>query len=219
MTDIELRNKILDVIREDNYSLDSLKLLLRPAADYFGNKLFLDHIERLVKIIVTDRNGDKTFDIEDLKLLGQDVMAITSLITAIMLVLGSLPTVQLQYRPDTTEELVFKILVYVFVVVVPKETGKVWTLTEKEAVLDLVLLTYQMIRSSQVTKDIIAKVANYFKQKGWCSCICGSALPANEHAETVLEKQMPKVEWKLKGNVQNARDRAALHREIAQLRA
>lgn len=208
MADIELRNKILDVIKSDEYNLDSLRLVLQPASNFFGNKMFLDNVERVVRIIVTDRNNDKRFDIDDLKLLGGDILSITNLITAIMLLIGALPDMQLTYNPDATEELIMKILVYIFVVMIPKETNKKWTLAEKEAVLDLTLTIYQLIRSSQVTRDIINKIKEWFKQKGWCACMCGT-LSANEHAEAVVNKKMPKIEWKLKARVFEIRDKRA----------
>lgn len=213
MADIELRNKILDTIRSDEYNLDSLRLILQPASNFFGNRLFLDHVEKVVRIIVTDRNDDKHFDTEDLKLLGGDILSVTNLITSIMLLVGALPDTQLQYNPDATEELILKILVYIFVVMIPKETNKKWTLKEKEAVLDLTLTIYHLIRSSQVTRDIIRKVQEWFKTKGWCSCICGT-LNAEDQAEAVVNKQMPKIEWKLKARMYEVRDKRTIMERV-----
>lgn len=206
----KLRTSILEVIKDNNYDLNDLKEILSPVAEYFSDRSFLEHIEDIVSILTTDRNGDKNFTVDDLKFLKNDILAITSLVTSIMLVLGSLPGVELKYNGNVTEEVVFKILVYIMVVVIPKQTGSSWTLQEKESVLDLTLLIYKLVKSSNVTKDAINKVKEWFKSKGWCACMSAPLDP-----DEVIEKRLPKQKRNLKSEVEYMQDIREINEKIA----
>ncbi len=213
MDPVEFKNRIMRVIHSDEFSIVELKNLLTPISSYTDNPLFSQNIRGVVDILTKDRDGNHKFNIDDLKLLGQDIIGITSLITSILLVIGAIPELKLRYDAGATEELICKLLAYVFLVIIPQQTGQKWTLAEKESVLDLTILIYQLIRSSQMVKNIVAKIAGWFKSSGVCDCCLGIA----DDKADVLEKRLPKVKLELTHAVNNVRDKSAIQKQIKDL--
>ena len=214
MTSIEnLKGKILNVIKDNSYDIEDLKEALDPITVYVNNITFRDNIRTIVDILTKDRNGDNILTIDDLQLIGKDFAAIASLVTAITLLLGSVTTLKLEYSADATEELIFKILAYVFLVVVPKQTGNPLSLEDKRAILDIAVNIYDIIKASQITKDIVNKIVAYFKLKGLSTC-CDS----QKDPETVVEQRLPKIKTNLMHSMNNIRDKAAMQAEIRSLK-
>lgn len=216
MTELDtLKRQIMNVIRDDNYDLNDLKEVLSPIAIYTDNPIFKSNIDEIISIVTKDRDGNNKFTIDDLTLLKNDVMGITSLITALLMIIASIPELKLKYEDGTTEEVVFKLLAYVFLVVIPKQTGKSWSADEKESVLNITLVIYQIIKSSQVTKDLINKITEWFKTQSWAKCVCGSTADKNE---AVLEKRLPKVKLELMHAMNNVREKSEMKAEIRGLK-
>jgi len=208
----ELKDSILKVIGNNEYELEDLKEFLVPVLNYIDNQVFIENLTKIVNIILEDRDGNKEFSIKDLELLKEDVFGITNLISSILLILGSIPEFKLKYVGDETEKLIFKILLYIFMVVVPKETEADWDLDHKTKILDLILAIYQMIKSSQVTKDIIIKLKEWFKKKGWCKC-----LQDNDTNEEIISKHLPSFESNLRSCIINHKDKIKLESRLHKL--
>jgi len=214
MSNIEtLKAKILVLIKNDTFDATDLKNLLSPIALYTDNPLFKENIMEIVSILTQDRDGNNKFTINDLTLFSKDIIGITSLVTAIILLIGMVPDIKLQYVEGVTEELVFKLLAYIFLVIIPTKTGNPWTFEEKKAVLNLALLIYQLIKSSQVMKDLVAKISAWFKSKGLCACIA-----TNDNKTEVLEKKLPVIKLDLMHAMNNVRDKNAMQTEIEDLK-
>lgn len=212
MSDLEkLKRQIMNIIRDDNYDLSDLKEVLTPICTYVNNPLFQSNVDDIVKILIKDRDGNNKFTIDDLALLKNDILGITSLITAILLIISAIPELKLKYEAGLTEEIIFKILAYIFLVIIPKQTGHPWNLEEKEAVLNLSLLIYQLIKSSQITKDLINKIKEWFKSKGWCTCVSGTK---QEQNAAVLEKRLPQIKLELTHAMNNIREKSEMKAEI-----
>lgn len=203
-----IKENIMNVIKDNEYSLEDLQVALSPISIYTENPAFKNSIDEIVLILTKDRDGNNVFSIEDLKLLGNDFMGISSLITAIFLLIGSIPQMKLEYKPDETEEIIFKLLAYIFLVIVPKQTGNPWTFEQKEQVVSVSLTIYSMIKSSQLVNDLINKVKGWLKQKGFCKCLS---------KET--ESKLPQVKFELQAAMNNVHDKALLHSEIRELKA
>ena len=185
MTSIDtLKSRILNVIQNDNFSVQDLEKVLDPVGSFFTNPSFYSNVLDVVNIITKDRNGDNQFNMDDLTLLGNDMNAIMSLVGAIMLLLSTIPTVKIQYNKDATEELVFKVLSYIFLALVPKQIGKPLSLEEKTNILNIALSIYQIAKSSQVINDLIDKITAWFKSKGLCNCTTSA-----DHVDTVVTKK------------------------------
>lgn len=208
----ELKTKILDVIKDNHYSWDDVRDVLTPISIYTNNPTFKQHIDEVVKIMIKDRNGDSRFTIEDLTFLRKDVIAVTSLVTSILLIMSGIPQMKLEYKPEETEALIFKLLAYVFLVIIPKETGNDWTYEEKESVLDLSLLIYNLIKASHVAEQAFEKVQLWFQRNGWCKCLCGTHTK-NE----VVEEHLPEVESELALAMDNIHEKEELVHKIEEL--
>ena len=209
----KLKQSILEVIANDNFDLNTLKRLLTPLHDFIDNPIFVDNLKQIIEIITTDRDGNNKFTIKDVELLKDDYLSITSLISAILAVLNSVPGIKLKYDAGATEELIFKLLVYIFLVVIPKQTNNKWTYDEKVHIIDITLNIYQIIVSSQTTKDLVAKITQWFKSKGLCKCLSGQ-----QTKEDVLQKKMPLLKAELATNVKNNKDKIMMQEQINDLK-
>lgn len=210
MSSIEtLRTQILEVIKNDDFVVHDLEKVLDPIGKYFVNPTFYTNITDVVAIITKDRNGDNQLTIEDLQLLGSDVSSIMALISAIMLLVGSLPSIKLQYNAGATEELIFKIMAYIFLVIVPKQIGKPMTFDQKQSVLNIALTIYQFAQSSQIVKEIVDKIITWFKTKGMCMCTAPATTP-----DMVVTKQLPAIKLNFIQAVNNVKDKGAMSRQI-----
>ena len=195
---LDLKSKLETLITKDTIGVDDIKLVLDPITKYVQSPLFVKNIDGIVNIILTDRNGDKKFDLQDLQLLGKDALAITSLVSAILLLICSIPGLKLKYSQGATEELVFKLLTYVFLIILPQQVGHTLSIQEKHIVLDLSLAVYQTIESSQIAKDVVDKIYSQVKSNGGCSCFSKSKGDPMQ--------EFPAAKLELIRNVQNARN-------------
>jgi hypothetical protein len=215
-TDIQtLETQILNVIQDDSYDVQNLMQLLMPITDYLNDPQFTSSLSEIVTIITTDRDGSGSFDIQDLTLLGSDFTAITSLVSAFALLLGSIPSINIQYSAGTTEQLVFKILAYIFLVVVPKQTGNPLSLTEKQSIVTIAVNIYGLIESSQLAQDLFTKILAYFKSKGMCLCCTSTSSQAQ--AQAVVASKMPQCKALLVHSMNNIRDKRVMQTKIRSL--
>ena len=201
-----LKKSLDEFIKKDTVSITELKEILAPVSKFVDSPVFIQNIGSIIDIIVTDRNGDKKFDILDLRLLGTDVMAISSLVSSILLVILSIPNLKIKYDEGATEELIFKILAYVFLILIPIKTDKKLTIDEKTFIVNLTLIIYDTIKSSGVVEDLFVKIKRQIKTK---KCyICFSVQP------DPLAKNLPMSKLNLTANMNNLRDKAAIENQI-----
>ncbi len=185
MSTIELQQSLQTLIATD-FKLDNLEQLLSPVPYYTNNQLFVSHFLEVVKIVTQDRDNDQKFTVNDLLLFSKDIIAMTTFITSILLILNSIPNVKITYTEGETELLVFKLIVYVFFVIVPKYSGLKFTAEEKTAVLNVCILVYMSLVESQQLKKLTVKVLGWFK-KQWITCF----------SESVIDQQMPALHQQL----------------------
>lgn len=198
MTSISnLTNNFMQCIKNDDYNTSDLINLLTGVSEYINDPTFSNNLIQIVDIIIEDRNSDNKFSIADLELLGKNTEATTSLVTAILLFVAAIPGVKLEYNEGASEEFIFKVLAYVFLIIVPNRTGQLWTYKEKQAVVQLMLTMHQLIKSSKLLKKLTSDVSNWFKTKKLCACTNPSS------KEDVLEKKLPIMRGKLSGAVKN----------------
>jgi hypothetical protein len=212
----DLKSSIMALIANNDYSLNDLNAFLDPISKYVNDPNLMSGINGIVEEITKDRDGNGQFNIDDLKLLGSDMLGITSLVNSVLLVIGSIPEIKLQYSAGATEEIVFKALAFIFLVVVPKQTGHPWDAAEKEQVVDLVLAIYNVVKSSQIVQALIQKIAAYFKSKGWCKCMFGEPATTNQD---VIDNHLPQARAELSYHVQRIKTASRTQRELHALRS
>jgi len=213
-----IKNQVMGVIHDDNYSVDAVLNVLNPIAAYVNDPVFLENVNSVITILTTDRDGNKSFTVKDLQLMSHDPLAMTSLISGILLVIAGIPQLKLRYDAGATEELVFKVLAYVFLIVVPKQTNQEWTVQEKEDILNITLVIYQFIQSSQATQQLVANITNWFKSTKVCSSFCGGEAVAREKKQAVVNKQLPIIQAQLSVHMDNIREKREMSRQISKLK-
>lgn len=210
MTDIEqLKQSLYNLVENPTCTFSDIINALEPFSDYISNTQFTDNITQIINIIILDRNNDQKFTFDDIKLLCTDIPAITSIINCTMAIIASLPGVQVTSTSGLTQELVFKILVYIFLVVIPYKLNMEWTVDQKKEIIDVALFIYNMIISSGLAKDLINKIKQLFIKKGWCKCICGQ-----QDKQQVLEENLPKMMLELGTNLTSFRNMSLLRYNI-----
>lgn len=207
----ELSQKILDVVKNDNFNVETLKQLLDPVPVYSSNPNFVDNIKKIVTILLQDRDNNGQFNLDDLVLLGKDIGAIMSLVTAIILFIAAIPGLKLQYDADKTEEIIFKVLSYIFLVVVPQQLNRTLTYDEKKTVVNITIQIYNVIKSSEVVKQLVAKIVAWFKTK--CSC----TKPQDAVNQAVVEKRLPKINLQLQHSYENIKEKSNMQQKIRSL--
>ncbi len=210
---LTLKKNILSVIRQSNYDVNDLTHMLDPLGDFVGNELFMANLKQIVEVIVEDRDGDSRITWKDIEMISEDVFAITTLIKGILLILSTIPQLKMQYNAGATEELIFKMLAYIFLVMVPEEANLDWTSKEKEQILDLVLLVYDMIKSSQIAKDLVTNIIAWLKETRVGKMICGCGVTKEE----VVEQKLPRITADLRSMVTKNKNMLRLKKRLEYL--
>lgn len=207
-----LKEKLLELAEDDSADAKDIKFFLDPISNYINHPTFSQNITDIIEVIVKDRDGNNHFTVADLQYLGQDFQAVTSLVNAIMLLLGAIPNVKLQHNKETTEELIFKILAYVFLVVLPENTSLSLSTDDKKQVIEITMTIYNMIKSSQLVQQLADKIVAWFKSKGLCKC-----LDSQEKADVVIDRELPRLKMELSSSVNNAREKTLMNSQIKAL--
>ena len=189
MNVLNLKAEILDAIKNDNFDLKDLTKILGSINHYTSSPTFMNYVGDIVTILITDRDANNIFTANDIILISKDVIAMTSLISAILLILNSIPSVQITYTPEDTELLIFKLTVYIFLVIIPQKTNVYFTLAEKEALVTTSVLIYQFLLNSKMLKNLVSEVGTWFKSKGYCNCFT-TPTPVIEQKMPILQKQL-----------------------------
>lgn len=208
----ELKEKILDFIKDDKIDTDDVKKLLDPLGG-FTNERFMDNIQQIVDAILEDRDGDMKITMEDIKLLRKDWLAISSIVKGIILVMNSIPNLDVKYDAGATEEIVFKMLVYIFLIIIPEKADLKWSQSDKEQILDIALIIYEAISSSEDLKKFFAEVLEWFKEKGglliaWMKKNCCTGCGKNKQA--IIEEHLPAIKSSISIRMDNIRTKVEL---------
>lgn len=210
MTAITIQNDIIKLINNDTFSVDTLKQLLVPATECIDNPLIAQNIVDIVTILTTDRNGNGKLDVQDLQLIGNDPTVIISLVTLLIMILTQLPNLRITVDVNETELLVFKILLYVFFVIIPDKTGLKLNKEDKMMILNLVLLILQTVKTLGVTQNVINKIISWIKTKKFCSCV-------TVKNDEIIETKIVEEKTELLKSVINVRDTQATNKRFVDL--
>lgn len=192
MSNIEdLKTQIESLIEKPDFNLRDLETILSPVPIYTNNVIFMDNIKDIINIITKDRNKNKKFDINDLVLFSHDINAITTFITSLMLILSSLPNVKLNFSEMDTEILIFKLLIYIFLVILPKQTNITFNINDKQSIINCCMMIYTFLIQSHLISNIISKIYSWFKKEWYQIHCCGI------HKTSPLDKQLPKLKQDL----------------------
>lgn len=211
----DLQTSLTALIQNTNSTSDDLNNLLNPAPVVINNPAFMDNVNQLISILLQSRDGKSQFSINDLTLLSQDPVAVTSLVSTVMLIVSSLPEVNLQFSGDAMISFVFKLLAYIFLVIVPQKANLNWTTDEKTAAINICMIIVQFLQSSQEMQNILQDIKNWLKSKGWCQCKCMSSSSATTVAQ--MKKNLPKAMAGIKRQMPSIKEKSSLHNKLDEL--
>ena len=215
---IELGIELLELIKNDNYDVDDLKKILDPTGSFISNDKFMVYVNEIVDAILDDRDGDNRITFNDIKLIGEDLSIIASIIKGLLLIMNSIPTLKLKYDTGATEELLFKILVYIFLVVIPKEANLKWTVENKTELIKITLLIYETIKSTQIVKDLMAKVVKWVDKTSGVivTWLKKNSCRHNSDKDEVIQEHLPQIKAKIRMNMLKMKQINKLENRVAE---
>lgn len=205
----QLESQINDIIKDDNFDINKLKEILSPISQYVDSPTFITNITTVVTIITQDRDGNKSFDVNDLKLLSEDPVAISSLFSAIIVIICAIPDLKLQYNKGNTEELILKLLAFIFLVIVPTQAKMPLTQATKTEIVSIIIKICSTMESSQLVATLATKIIAWFKTNNACACF----QPGETKQET-LDKKFPMIKLNLEHSMNNLRQKAIKEKEL-----
>ena len=205
-----LKKSLNDIIEKSNCTFADIVNVLEPFAEYISNTQFTDNMEQLINIIIIDRNHDNKISFDDIKLLSSDISAVTSIISCTLAIIASLPNVTITKNSGFAQDILFKILTYIFLVILPQKINLNWSIDEKKTIINVILSIYNLFITSGLAKDLINKIKQLFIKKGWCKCICTTETDKQE----VLDRHLPSMMLELGTNLATFRSMSTLRHNI-----
>ena len=169
-----LQDTLLELVNKDDYSKESLLTVLDPISKFINNPVFISHLGNIITVIAEDRNGDSKFSIEDLKLISNDSLALSTIINGLFLIVIAANNTSIKYDSGATTTLIFNLLTYIFLVVVPNETSNKLTVEDRKSIITLLFQIYDLLQSTSLINEGYNKVSKWFEYKGWCKCLCNT---------------------------------------------
>lgn len=211
-----LKKAITPIVNRDVFVLGDLILVLAPLNYLVVNTTVAISLGEVVKILMTDRNKNMRFDIGDLELMSKDVLSMISLSSTILTIIASAPGVKLNISSSDAEILIFKVLVYIFFVGMPKAIGKPFTLEEKDQLLTIAVNMYQLLSSMRVMSSLLTRVSSGFDKaaKGGCVCFGGQTKTQDD----VLNEQKPLLYAELGGRVATVQYSVDTNKKLSHLK-
>lgn len=212
------REKIINIIKNNNYDYEILLETLSPIDNYADNQSFMLNLETIVEILTKDRNDDDEFDLRDLELMKNDIFAMSTLINSILISLNTLPQFTVKYEEGNSELLIAKLLIFIFIILVPKKKKDDWTIEERIAVTDLCFTIVNIMVSSNTIKELFRDIYKAFK-KMINNCV--SCLSKNKQTDIdiVVDEKLENSNEILKTVINNHNNTKYLYLEIETLKS
>lgn len=171
MSDINnLKMKLLEAVhnRSDTNAFDTI---LSPISDYFTcSDFIISEVKDIIMIITKDRDNNGQFNIDDIKLIGENVVVVSNLISSVLLLLSKLPDVKIKYKENESEMLIFKILSYIFLVLIPAITKSNFLPGDYNDIINVIVSVYKTTESLGLVKALIDMVVGIAKNTS-CGCV------------------------------------------------
>ena len=187
-----LQTQLQQLLAQPNFSASTLQILLSPAPLYLQNTTVMTELLSIISIITEDRNGNNTFDIGDIVLLSTNIDAVIGLITAIVLLISNLPSIKIDYTAGDTETFIYKILLYILLVILPSKLNMQFTADQLQSILSACNMIYDFLIQSGVLDVIIDDVYNWTKKEALACWTCFTT------DVSAIEKKMPMLKANLR---------------------
>lgn len=204
-----LKDDIIKLINGNDDTIVNIKNILQPISQFIDNPIISQNVGDIITIMLTDRDNSGKFDVNDLKVLSNDPFVIMHLVTLLLLILTALPTLKITVDINESEIIIFKLLMYIFLVIIPAKVATNWSLEDKLTLLDLSLLIFQMMQSSEMVKNGINKIASYIKTNKYCSCLTVKT--------DIIGEKVPDAKIEFAKAVYNAKGKVLMQTQIDRL--
>lgn len=198
-------SRIVSDIRNTGFNINQLKLVLNSVKSYVQNPIFVQNIGEIADIC---SNHQISIWLIDLEFLSRDLPAVIYLVNSIMLIITSIPNVKLQPNLSINTELIFGLLAYIFLIIIPIRLNKSLTMLEFNVILDIITNIYHMLESSNMISYIILETIAKTKSKNWCICLVG---PTADSGQDKLDKHLNIAKLNLLESMNNIRIRSELN--------
>jgi hypothetical protein len=205
----KLRTDLLKLVNTNNDTIVNIKDILSPIAECIDSPIIASNLNEIVTIIMADRDNNNKFDTNDLKLLSTDTFAILNLTTIFILLLTAIPSLKITVNVEDTEIIVLKMLLYVFLIIIPQKTGDTLTIEQKTILIDSALNVYQTIKTLSVVKTVIAKIAAGIKSSKFCKCVSVE--------NDLIDENLPEAKIELAKSLSNAKNNARMNERLDKL--
>lgn len=206
-----LQKRITDIVSDPQHTDEQLVNALDPISIYTDNEVFISHVDDIVNFITTDRNGDNEFSMKDVELLCKDPKCIRDMIQMLVIIIKSIPNVQLKYTEDETEILIYKLFIYIMFISVPSKTGCQYTDFEIKALLNLCGNVYTLSTSTRIVRAVFSKVNLFFKSHSFCSCLCAN------NKNDIAENELAEAKVEFMSDFNGVRERAEIDKKVDKL--
>lgn len=204
-----LKNDLIKLIVNENDTIVNLKNILMPISQCIESPVIVQSITEIVDILTTDRNGNNHLDVEDLRLMASDPFVIVHLVTSLILILTALPQLKITVNVEESEIIILKLLIYVFLVIIPAKTKLSWKPENKVEIINMSITLFNTMQSLQIIKTVINKIANYVKGNKYCKCL---TIKSN-----LIDDKVPEAKLELINAVNNVREKKVINAKIANL--
>lgn len=174
--------------------VDMIESIVSPVG---SDSTFLTYATDLARVIIKDRNGDQKFSVDDLSLMVKDLGSIAELTKGLVLLIVSMSDINFKYTPGVAELMVLKALMYVFLIIVPKEIGHPLSQDEMRQIASVAVKIYDVILASRVTQKMFNKVVSWFQRRQLCLCCV-----VQNDTEAVIDANVPPIVMKLDDKIQ-----------------
>jgi len=191
--ELTLKNEMLTILNSDKYQPNDVNKLLHPCEILDQDVIIRQYLNQIVSILTRDLNRDKKFSMRDIELLSSDTGAITNLTRCCVMLMCLLPSSEFSINIEEKDVavLMLKFLYYLFLVIIPRETGIVWMDVEKNMIMDLCNLFYAKIFSSNIIEDVLDKLKRILSNVFFCFPCCQSN---EDEINNIFPKSLRKLE-------------------------
>lgn len=157
MPSFVLQKQIKSLINGDNFCVYYLNLLLIPASTYIEDDIFFYHINHVSNIIIGNRHSNNL--IRNLEILSDNNFAVTALGRIIVIIMSISPSVKFRFN---TEEIMFKIIAYIFLILIPKKIDNVFSREDNNKIINIL---FDIHNTSEFMGIVPITTSNILKKK------------------------------------------------------
>jgi hypothetical protein len=160
---VQLNGLLENMFNENNFTDKDILNIIDPSNSLFNNNsdALIYNINNITSILITDRNGDKQFTVDDLELLSRDPGAIKNIVTSLMLSYSLIDGADIHNKK---QDIAYKLILYVLFISIPNTLKNNWSNSDCIKILSICSDIYVTIESSKMIIDILKNIKKITKK-------------------------------------------------------